>query len=354
MTEHRSDDSNGAAFYRALQLIDHPDAAAARTTEIATTELAAQAGPLGLLARLAGWTAGVQACSPPRDFERVRAIVIAGDHGIAQAGVSSRPVGYTADEVGRVRAGGGLVNMAAGVARATVRPVDVSVDISFDTESSESESEFKVRRASNRIDREDALSNAEVWRAIDAGIRLADAEIDAGTDLLVVGNIGAGSTTVAATLISVLTGTEPARVVGRSAGIDDATWSRKCAAVRDARRRGMPVRSDLPTLLATVTGADVAAMVGLLAQAAARRTPVVLDGVVAAAAALAVHSQRPQFARWIQAGERSAEPAHELALERMGLAPITDFGIGTGGAVAALLCVPVLRAAIRSISSANV
>lgn len=334
----------------ALQLIDYPDADAATQTELAFRGLASAEGPLGVLPELAAWVASVQACSPPRDFRRVRAVVLAGDHGIAAAGVSSHPGRRTSDELTRLAAGGGLLNVTAAIAEASVRLVDLSVD--GDTPGAITN--HKVRRGTGRVDREDAMTADECRSAIQAGRQLADEEIDAGTDLLVLGDLGAGSTTVAAALISVLTGSEPARVVGRGAGIDDATWAVKCAAIRDARRRGIPVKEDLPRLLTAIGGPDFAAAVGLLAQAAGRRTPVLLDGAVSAAAALAVQSQSPRIVRWLRAGRRSSEPAQRLAVERLGLTPVADFELATGSGAAALLAVPVLRAAIRALGSADV
>lgn len=334
----------------ALQLIDYPDAAAATQTELAFRHLASAEGPLGLLPELASWVAAVQASSPPRDFRRVRTVVLAGDHGIAESGVSSHPSRRTAVELTRLAEGGGLVNVTAAIAEGSVRLVDLSVD----GETSDAMAGYKVRRGTGRIDRVDAMTADECRRAIEAGMQLADEEIDSGTDLLVLGDLGAGTTTVAAALISVLTGTEPARLVGRGAGIDDATWAVKCTAIRDARRRGMLVKDDLPRLLTVIGGPDFAAAVGLVVQAAARRTPVLLDGVVSAAAALAVQSRAPQIVRWMRAARRSDEPAQRLALDRLGLTPIVDFQLATGSGAAALLAVPALRAAIRALGSADV
>ena len=103
----------------------------------------------------------------------------------------------------------------------------------------------KVRRGSGNIAVEDALTADEAQAAIEAGRRIADEEVDAGADLLIAGDMGIGNTTAATTLIAALTGAEPVAVVGRGTGIDDAGWSRKVAAVRDAlyRARGHARRS---------------------------------------------------------------------------------------------------------------
>jgi nicotinate-nucleotide--dimethylbenzimidazole phosphoribosyltransferase len=211
-------------------------------------------------------------------------------------------------------------------------------------------SQFKVRQSSGRIDREDALTPDEARSAIEAGINIADQEIDAGADLLIVGDMGIGNTTPAAVLISVLTDTEPIKVVGRGTGIDDAAWIRKCAAIRDARRRAWPHRDDITELLQVSGGADLAAMTGFLLQAANRRTPVLLDGVVVAAAALVAQRPNPRIVRWLQAAHLSVEPAHAIALDRLGLTPILDLGMRLGEGSGALVALPIVRAAIRTLA----
>ena len=207
-----------------------------------------------------------------------------------------------------------------------------------------------MRRSSGRIDREDALTADEAERALAAGIAIADAEIDSGAQLLIAGDMGIGNTTPASVLISVLTGAEPIKVVGRGTGIDDAGWMRKCAAIRDARRRAWPHREDLTRLLAVAGGADLAAMTGFLLQAARRRTPVLLDGLVVSAAALVAQLGNPRVVHWLQAAHLSAEPAHQLALQRLELTPILRLGMRLGEGTGALVALPVLRAAVLSLA----
>ena len=286
---------------------------------------------LGELDGLAEWLAGTQGVYPPRDPERVRALVFAADHGIAAAGVSAAAPDATPGWVSAVADGGAVLNVLAELAGATVRVVDAGVG-----------------RPGGRIDREDALTADDVDAAIRAGVEVADDEIDSGTDLIVVGDLGVGATTIAAVLVSVITNTEPVKVVGRGSGIDDNAWMRKTTAVRDARLRAWEHRAAPVELLATAGGADLAAMVGFLVRAAARRTPVLLDGVVAAAAALVVQELQPRCVRWWRAAQRTSEPAQAVALRRLGLEPILDLGVEAGDGTGGLLAVPVLRAAARA------
>ena len=187
--------------------------------------------------------------------------------------------------------------------------------------------------------------------AIEAGRRIADDDVDAGADLLIVGDMGIGNTTAATTLIAALIGTEPVAAVGRGTGIDDAAWSRKTAAVRDALYRSRDRRDDPVALLAACGGADLAALAGFCALSAVRRTPLLLDGVVVTAAALVADRMAPGARAWWRAGHRSPEPAHSLALAELGLDPIVDLGLRLGEGTGAAVALPILRAAVSLLAS---
>ncbi len=208
-----------------------------------------------------------------------------------------------------------------------------------------------MRRGSGDIAVEDALTQEETARAIAAGQRIADDEVDAGADLLIAGDMGIGNTTPAAVLVAALTNTEPVAVVGFGTGIDDNAWSRKTAAVRDALFRARPVLEDPVALLRSCGGADFAAMAGFCAQAAIRRTPLLLDGMAVTAAALVAERLAPGARLWWQAGHRSTEPGHALALRALDLEPILDLRMRLGEGSGAALAVPVLRAAVAALSS---
>lgn len=303
------------------------------------------AGALGRLEELAGWVCSVQGVCPPCPFQRVRVVVFAGDHGVAARRVSAYPAAVTAQMVATILDGGAAVNVLARSVGATVRLVDMAVDGDTPTELST----HKVRRSSRPIDVEDALTAAEAQAAYDAGRAIADEEIDAGADLLIPGDLGIGNTTPCAVIMAALTDKEAPQVTGRGTGIDDAGWMRKVAAVRDALRRARPAAVDPLTLLACAGGADLAAMTGFLLQAAVRRTPVVLDGVVSAVCGVLADDLSPGAYEWWVAGSRSPEPAQRLALERLGLTPILDLGMRLGEGTGALLAVPVLSAAVATL-----
>ena len=329
--------------------IDLPDDAARAAGAERQSRLTKPTGSLGRLEELSLWLCAAQGVCPPRPLERVRVVVLAGDHGVARtAGTSAYPPEVTAQMLLNFLAGGAAVNVLARQNGATVRVVDVAVDVDWAELGAavpEDVVRDKVRRGSGSIDREDAMTREDAEAAFALGVRIADEEVDAGADLLIPGDMGIGNTTPAAVITGLYTNLDAASVVGRGTGIDDATWMRKTAAVRDAMRRGRPVKGDPMALLTTVGGADIAAMTGLLLGAAARRTPVLLDGVVSCAAALVAHRISFRAREWWLAGHRSTEPSATAALERLRLDPIVDYGLRLGEGTGALVALPVLAAA---------
>jgi nicotinate-nucleotide--dimethylbenzimidazole phosphoribosyltransferase len=327
--------------------VSPPDAEAAAAARARQDTLTKPAGALGRLEDLSTWVASCQGRCPPRQFERVRVVVFAGDHGVARSGVSAFPPEVTAQMVANLDAGGAAINVLAHVVGVTVRVADVAVDAD---PHSAAIAVHKVRRSSGDIAVEDALSPDEAAAAVAAGRAIADEEVDSGADLLIAGDMGIGNTTASTVLIAALTNTEPVAVVGRGTGIDDAGWIRKTAAVRDALYRAHAVRADPVGLLQVAGGADLAAMAGFLAQAAVRRTPVLLDGVVVTAAALVAERLAPGARAWWQAGHRSTEPAHPLALAQLELEPIVDLRMRLGEGTGAVIALPVVRAAIATLA----
>ena len=326
-----------------------PDADVAAAARARQDRLTKPLGSLGRLEDLSVWVASCQGVCPPRQFQRPRVVVFAGDHGVTSAGVSAYPAEVTAQMVANFDAGGAAINVLAEAAGASVRVVDIAVNAAEPL--SAAIGAHKVRRGSGNIAVEDALSAEETAAAIEAGRAIADEEVDSGADLLIAGDMGIGNTTAATTLIAALTNSEPVAVVGRGTGIDDAGWARKTAAIRDALYRARGLSADPVGLLRVCGGADFAAMAGFCAQAAVRRTPVLLDGVVVTAAALVADRLAPGARQWWQAGHRSTEPAHALALQQLDLEPIIDLRMRLGEGTGAAVALPVVRAAVSALSS---
>jgi len=326
-------------------LVERPDEGARRAAEERTRQLATPPGGLGQLQELGAWLASVQGTAPTRPLSTTKVLLFAGDHGVASLGISMLDAkGGTADRVRAVLDGTAPVAVLARRYGADVRVVDVAVDTDA-AEFPEDVVRHRVRRGSGRIDVENAMSEAETAEAFRAGVAVADEEADAGTDLVVLGDLGVGSTTVAAVLIGALCGTDAAAVTGRGSGIDDRLWMVKCATIRDSLRRARPVLGDQLGLLAATGGADFAAITGFLLQAAVRKLPVVLDGVVSAACALVAQRIAFRAPEWWRAGAATGEPAQAKAYDRLTLTPLQDLGVTMGEGVGALLALPLLQAA---------
>ena len=329
--------------------VDAPLLAASRTDEIAR------------------WLAGVQDRDVPRPLERVRLVVFAGDHGVHARGVSRLPRGWTAQAVRSLLDGTHPVAALAALAGVEVVVHAVGLeggpDAGLDAGSRggtdaqplpaavtpqplpAAVTAHAVRGRSGDIGVEDAMTEEETEAAVRAGAAVADAEVDAGVDLLVLGDLGAGATTVAAALVAACLRKGAVDVVGRGSGIDDDAWMRKTAAIRDAVRRSRKLATRPVALLQAASSPDVAAAVGFLLRAAARRTPVLLDGVVGVAAALVAARGVPGAEKWWLVGAATAEPAQALAADRLKLTPVLDLGAGRGGGAGALTALGVLRAA---------
>ena len=336
-----------------LPRVELPSEDAAQLARERQAILTKPAGALGRLEELSIWAASVQGTCPPHRFAGPRVVIFVGDHGVARtASTSAYPPEVTAQMVLNFVAGGAAVNILARESGATVRVVDVSVDCDPDYVSSIAPEVVanRVRRGCGSIDREDAMTLEESQAAFDLGRSIADSEIDAGADLLIPGDMGIGNTTPAAAIIGLLSNLDASKVTGTGTGIDDAGWMRKCAAIRDAMRRGRPHISDPIRLLATSGSPDFAAMTGFLLQSSIRRTPVILDGTISSACALIADRMDFRAKTWWLAGHRSTEPAHTAALSRLDLDPVIDYGLRLGEGTGALLALPIVQAAIATLA----
>ncbi|ONH28447.1 nicotinate-nucleotide--dimethylbenzimidazole phosphoribosyltransferase [Pseudofrankia asymbiotica] len=340
--------------------VPEPDAAAAAVEQAAAHRRALALnlprGSLGKLSEVAAWLAAVQGVSPPRPIARPRAIVLAADHGIADAGLYPWPPGATARRLAAVIAGASPLAVLARRAGVGLRLVDIAVGTTVDgapvgddagTGPSDEE-DRRIRTGNGRIDQDDALTVAEAERAFVTGRRLADEEIDAGADLLIPGALGVGADTAAAVVVAALRDHEPIDVVDRGDGADDARWMLRTAAIRDALRRTRPFAPDARSVLRVAGGADLAAIAGVLVQAAIRRTPVIIDGPAACAAALAAERLAPGSRAWWLVGSDCPDPAARHAVEALGLSPLVDLKIRVDDATGAFAAAVLVTAAVET------
>jgi len=331
--------------------LNPPSASARAAAEERLAGLATPAGALGRLGELGVWLAAVQGQCPPAPPAHVRAVIFAGDHGVAGHGVSAYPSAVTPAMVRTFLIGRAGVSALAAAHGVHVRVLDLAVDDDLegvDAEQLAAVQRFKVRRGSEPIHLVDALTADEVEQALEAGATVAREEIAAGADLLISGDMGIGNTTPAAALIAAILGVPAADVTGRGTGIDDEALLHKQEIIQQAVDRAEKSTSArTPTgLLAALGGADLAASAGFMAEAARQGVPVLLDGVISVACGLVADQLEPGAAAWFAAGHRSTEPAQRFALEKLGLEPMLDLGMRLGEGSGAVAAVPVVRSAI--------
>jgi nicotinate-nucleotide--dimethylbenzimidazole phosphoribosyltransferase len=179
------------------------------------------------------------------------------------------------------------------------------------------------------------------------GITVAERLVEGGAGILVTGDMGIANTTPAAALIAAFTGASAAQVTGRGTGIDDEMLAHKTGVVAAALERHRPDPADPLGVLAAVGGAEHAAIAGFILGAAARRVPVVVDGVIAVSGALAAAAFAPDAVGAMVAGHRSAEPGASVALAHLGLTPLVDLGLRLGEGTGAVLALPIVAGAVR-------
>ncbi|MGY6020997.1 nicotinate-nucleotide--dimethylbenzimidazole phosphoribosyltransferase [Streptomyces spinosirectus] len=304
------------------------------------------AGALGMLEIISAQLSGLSRQCPPPIPEPAAVAIFAGDHGVHAQGVTPWPQEVTAQMVANFLGGGAVCNAFAGQVGAEVCVVDVGV--ATDLPATPGLLPRKVRAGTSDMTTGPAMSREEAKQAIEVGIETARDLVAAGNKALLTGEMGIANTTASAALISVFTGTDPAEVTGRGTGINDETLARKTEVVRRAIEVHQPDPADPIGVLAAIGGFEHAAMVGLLLGGASLRTPVILDGVSAGAAALVARAIAPEVLAACIAGHRSAEPGHVAALNKLGLRPLVDLDLRLGEGTGALLALPLVQSTARA------
>lgn len=307
--------------------------------------LATPPGALGRVGELGAWLAATQGEVPPRPLTDVRLVVLAGDHGVAAHGVSAYPPAVTEAMVRTIVSGRAGVSALARAHGVSVSVLDVAVDADLSDLPAEVTAR-KVRRGSGAIHLTDALTREEAETSLALGAEVARELAADGAQLLMTGDLGIGNTTPAAAMVAALLGLPADEVTGRGTGVDDAGWARKRDVVAQALARAGGRTGDPVEVLVALGSSDLAATTGFLVEASRSGTPVVLDGLMSLACALAAEAIAPGASAWWVAGHRSTEPAQSAALKALGLEPLLDLGMRLGEGSGAVAALPVLRSGI--------
>jgi nicotinate-nucleotide--dimethylbenzimidazole phosphoribosyltransferase len=301
-------------------------------------------GSLGRLEELACAVGAIQGTASPSVREKA-VVIMAADHGVAEEGVSAYPQAVTAQMVANFAAGGAAVNVLARHAGARVVVADLGVKAPL--AGLAGVRDLRVGAGTRNLARGPAMRRDEAVLALERGIALAGELAGQGVQVLAIGEMGIGNTTAASALAAAYTGSAPAAVTGRGTGVDDVVHSRKVEVVARALAASPPDPADPLGTLAALGGFEIAGLAGVVLGAAARRVPVVVDGFIASAAALAAVRLAPRCAGALLAAHRSAERGHGAVLEALGKRPLLELDLRLGEGTGAVLALHLLEAAVR-------
>ena len=342
-----------------IAAITPPDAEAMAAARERQDRMTKPRGSLGALEEVSVRLAGLAGSCPPPLPEPACVAVFAADHGVHAQGVSPWPQEVTAQMVANFLAGGAVVNAFAAQAGAEVTVVDVGV--AADLEPVPGLLPRKIARGTADFTEEPAMTRDQAVTALVTGAEIARDLVAAGNRCLVTGDMGIANTTASAALICAFTGADPAEATGRGTGIDAATYARKIDVVCRGLARHLPADptripapdspgpADPLGVLAAFGGFEHAALAGFILAGAALRVPVILDGVIAGAAALVAVALAPDAVAACFAGHRSAEPGHAVTLSYLGLRPLVDLGLRLGEGTGAVLALPLVQSAARAL-----
>lgn len=295
-------------------------------------------GSLGRLEEFAGRLVAITEDMMPSLDKKV-IFTFAGDHGVADEGVSAFPREVTRQMVLNFLNGGAGINVLARHAGADVIVVDIGVD--FDFGEAEGLVSKKVITGTKNIRKGPAMTKEEAEKCIGVGIELASEYSRKGYKIFGTGEMGIANTTPSSAIVAVLTGRSVAQVTGKGTGIGDDALKNKIKVIEDSISLNKPDAKDPVDVLSKVGGAEIGGIAGLIIGAASNRVPVVIDGFISTAGALIAYCIEPKTKDYMFAAHNSVEIGHKIMLEKIGLRPILDLdlrlGEGTGAALAMLV-----------------
>ncbi|BBH19964.1 nicotinate-nucleotide--dimethylbenzimidazole phosphoribosyltransferase [Paenibacillus baekrokdamisoli] len=299
-------------------------------------------GSLGKLEDIARQLAGITG-EVAADLSKRAVIVMAGDHGVCEEGISAFPAEVTPQMVMNFLSGGAAVNVLARQAGAEVFCVDMGVNADLEHALL---IDRKVRKGTANMAREAAMSRKEAISAIVAGVEVVAELVAKGYRMFATGEMGIGNTTASAALCTVLGGMSADEAVGLGTGIAQQRREHKVDVVNRAIALNQPSSTDAVDALAKVGGLEIAGLVGVILGAAVNRCPVVIDGFISSAAALVASVIAPQSVPYMIGSHLSHEQGHRKLLSTIGLSPMIHLDMRLGEGTGAVLGFHFIDAAL--------
>jgi nicotinate-nucleotide--dimethylbenzimidazole phosphoribosyltransferase len=300
-------------------------------------------GSLGKLEEIAVQLAGITGELAP-SLGTKTVVVMAGDHGVCEEGVSAFPSEVTWQMVLNFLAGGAAVNVLARHAGANVVCVDMGINGDVEHPGLLNR---KIRRGTRNMAKEAAMTREEAEAAVKAGYELALELAAQGTGLFATGEMGIGNTTPSAAILAAFGGITPAAAAGRGTGISDQRLVRKIEVIEQALQTNQPNPEDPMDVLAKVGGLEIAGLTGLILGAAASRRPIVIDGFISTAAALTAARLAPAAKGYMIGSHLSGEQGHALLVKEAGISPMLGLDMRLGEGTGAVLAFHLVEAAVK-------
>jgi len=314
-----------------------------------TAQLVMPTRALGRLHEISERLCGIQKTLKP-SVNRKAILIMAGDHGVADEGVSAYPQEVTGAMIRTFLRGGAGINAISRHVGAQVWVVDMGIIAELDPESIDGGNRLMLRKiapGTANLSKGPAMTVTDAEKSILTGFQLATDLFDKGIELLGTGDMGIANTTPSAAIGSVITGIDPKDMVGRGTGVDDKGYSIKLETVKKGIRINQPSALDALDVLAKVGGYEIGGIAGCILAAAFHRRPVVIDGFISTAGALIAYSLCPQIRDYMFCGHCSEEAGHRNMLKYMGVEPILDLGMRLGEGTGGALSMSIMEGAVR-------
>lgn len=320
------------------------DAAAMDKCQLRLDNLTKPLGSLHHFEHLARQLAGITGNPRPKILNK-SIILMAGDHGVSAEGVSAYPQEVTAQMIGNFCRGGAAINIFA--EHVSARLVLVDVGVAADLPLFPQVRREKIAYGTQNMTKEPAMTREQAIRAIDVGIRIAREEVARGVQVIGLGEMGISNTTPSTAIIACYSALSVPELTGRGTGISDIILGKKIRAIETALALHCPDENDPVAVLSKIGGLEIAGLVGVVLGAAAGGAAVVLDGLITGAAALIAFKIAPAVKEYLVGSHFSAEPAHKVALDMIGIPAYLNLGMRLGEGTGAALGMSLINASLH-------
>lgn len=298
---------------------------------------------LGMLEEMAKRMCGIQGRLTPSVAQKT-ILTFAGDHGVVEEGVSAVPAEVTQQMVANFLVGGAGVNVLANHVGAEVRVIDVGVAVPL---TGKGLIMAKVKAGTDNIRKGPAMSEDEALAALGVGVAVTRNAIKDGAEILGTGEMGIGNTTPSAALFAKFLNLSADQITGRGTGISAEALIHKIKVVEDALTVNRERCLDPLSTLAALGGLEIAAICGMILEAANNKVAVVVDGFISSAAALTAMEMNPIVLDYCFFSHMSAEQGHQIFFEKTGLSPILHLGLRLGEGTGAALAMNLIEAGVK-------